>query len=44
MDMAAILFHDAKPFEQIDNTTLTTEGHLWSLVKIGGTVSDKKAF
>ena len=34
MGMAAIFFHNAEPFEQIDNTPLT-EGPMWNLVKIG---------
>ena len=38
MDRAAILFNNAKPFEQIDNTPLT-EGPIWNLVKIGQAVS-----
>ena len=32
MGMAAILFNDQEPFEQIDNT-LSTEGPMWSLLK-----------
>ena len=32
MGMAAILFNDVKPFEQIGNTLLT-EGPMWNLVK-----------
>ena len=34
MGMAAILFNNAEPFEQIDNTP-STEGPVWNLVKIG---------
>ena len=43
MGMAAILFNDAEPFEQID-TTPRTEGPVWNLVKIGHAVSEKKTF
>ena len=43
MGMEAILFNDAKSFEQID-TTLLTEGSVWNLVKIGPIVSEKKTF
>ena len=41
--MADILFNDAEPFEQTDNTP-STEGLMWNLVKIGQTVSEKKMF
>ena len=37
MDMIAILFDGAKPFEQIGNTLLT-EGPMWNLVKIAQAV------
>ena len=40
MGMAAILFNNAEPFEQIDNTP-STEGPMWNLVKIGQAVSEK---
>ena len=40
MRIAAILFNDAEPFAQNDNT-LSTEGPLWYLVKIGQAVSEK---
>ena len=40
MGTVAILFNDAKPFEQIDNTPLT-DGPMWNLVKIRQTVSEK---
>ena len=39
----AILFNDAKPLEQIDNTPLT-DGPIWNLVKIGPAVLEKKTF
>ena len=39
MGMAAILFNDAEPFEQIVNT-LSTEGPLRNLVKIAQAVSE----
>ena len=41
--MVAILFNDAEPLEQIDNT-LSTEGPMQNLVKIGQAVSKKKTF
>ena len=41
MGMAAILFNDAEPFEQIVNI-LSTEGPMWILVKIVQAVSEKK--
>ena len=41
--MAAILFSDAEPFEQIINI-LSTEGPMWNLVKIVQAVSEKKTF
>ena len=41
MDMAAILFNCAEPFEQIGNT-LSTEGPIWNLVKIAQAVLEKK--
>ena len=41
MGMAAILFNDAKPFEQIDNTP-STKGTMWYLVKTGPAVLEKK--
>ena len=40
MDMAAILFICAKPFEQIGNT-LSTEGPMRNLVKIAQAVAKK---
>ena len=43
MDIAAILFNGAEPFEQIDNI-LSTESPMWNLVKIAQTVSEKKTF
>ena len=43
MGMAAILFNDAEPFEQIDGTP-STEGPVWNLMKIGRAVSEKKTF
>ena len=43
MGMAAILFRDAKPFEQIINKP-STEGPMWNLVKIGQMVSEKETF
>ena len=43
MDMAAILFISAEPFEQIGNT-LFTEGPKQNLVKTAHTVSEKKTF
>ena len=43
MDMAAILFNGAKPFEQIGNT-FSTEGPIGNLVKIAQVVSEKKTF
>ena len=39
--IAAILFNDAEPFVQIDNTP-SAEGKLWNMVKIGQAVSEKK--
>ena len=38
--MVAILFNDATPFEQTDNTALT-EDQIRNLAKIGGAVSEK---
>ena len=43
MGMVAILFKDPKPFEQIDNT-LSTEGPIRNLVKIGHADSEKIMF
>ena len=43
MGMAVLLFNDAEPFEQIDNTPWT-EGPMWNLVKIGHAVSERKTF
>ena len=43
MGMAAILFNDAEPFEQIHNTP-STEGLMCNQVKIGQAVSEKKTF
>ena len=37
MGMAAILFNETKPFEQIGNTLLT-DGPMWYLVKIAQAV------
>ena len=39
MGIAAILFYDAEPFEQIDNTPFT-EGSMLNLVKITQAVSE----
>ena len=41
MGMAAILFTDAKPFEQSVNI-LSTEGPMWNLVNIGQVVFREK--
>ena len=41
--MAAIWFNGAKQFEQIDNIS-STEGPIWSLLKTGQAVSEKKTF
>ena len=43
MDMTAILFNDAKPFEQTDNTP-STEDPMWNIVTIVQAVSEKKTF
>ena len=43
MGMVDILFSDAEPFEQIDNT-ISTKSPVWNLVKIGQAVSEKKTF
>ena len=43
MGMAANLFCDAKPFEQIDNAP-STEGQIWNLVKIDQAVEETKTF
>ena len=43
MGIAAILFNDAKPFEQSVNIP-STEGRMWNLVKIGQVVLEKKTF
>ena len=43
MGMAAILFNGVEQFEQIANT-LSTEGPLWNLVKIGLAVSEKRTY
>ena len=43
MDMAAIVFNGAKPFEQLGNTLLT-ECPKKNLVKIPPAVSEKKTF
>ena len=43
MGMAAILFNDAEPFEQIDNTPLT-ESSMGNLLNIGQAVSELKTF
>ena len=40
MGMATILFSNAEPIEQIDNTP-STEGHMWNLMKISQAVSEK---
>ena len=39
MGMAAILFNNAEPVEQIVNI-LSTEGPMWNLVRIGQVVSE----
>ena len=41
--MAAILFNNAEPFEQIDNMP-STEGPMWNLEKISQAVSERKTF
>ena len=41
MGMAAILFNDAEPFEQIGNT-LSTDCPMWNLVRIAQVVSKEK--
>ena len=41
MGMPAILFNGAEQFEQTDNT-LSTEGPMRNLLKIGQAVSEKK--
>ena len=41
--MAAILYNDVEPFEQIANIP-STEGSKWNLVKIGQAVSEKKDY
>ena len=41
MGMAAILFNDAKPFEQSVYIP-STDGPMWNLVKTGQVVSEKK--
>ena len=43
MNMAAILFSDAKPFEQSVNIP-PQKGHMWNLVKTGQVVLEKKRF
>ena len=43
MGMVAILFDDAEPFKQIDNTP-STEGSMWNLMKISKAVSENKKF
>ena len=43
MGMAAILFNDSEPFEQIDNM-LSTEGSKCNLNKTGQGVTEKKKF
>ena len=43
VDMAAILFNGAEPFEEIGNT-LSAKGPLWNLVKIAQAISEKKTF
>ena len=43
MGMTAILFNDAEPFKQTDKTR-STEGPLWTLVKIGQAVLEKMTF
>ena len=40
IDMVTILLNGAEPFEQIGNT-LSTERHMWNLVKIAQAVSQK---
>ena len=41
MGMVEILFNDAELFEQIDNSP-STEGPMWTLVKIGQSADSKK--
>ena len=43
MDMVAILFNGAEPFEQIGNI-LSTLGPRWNLVKTAPAVSEKNTF
>ena len=43
MGMVAILMNGAEPFKQIVNI-LSTEGPMWSLVKVAEAVSEKKTF
>ena len=43
MSMAAVLFSDAEPFEQIVNTP-SIKGMMWNLVKISQAISEKKRF
>ena len=43
MSIAAILFNDAEPLEQIVNIP-STERPMWNLVKTGQVVSVKKTF
>ena len=40
MGMVDILFNEAEPFEQIDNTP-SKESQMWNLVKIGQALSEK---
>ena len=43
MGIVTILFNNAEPFEQIDNTP-STEGPVCNLIKIGQAVQEKKTF
>ena len=43
MGKVAILFNGAATFEEIVNT-ISTEGTMWNLVKIGEAVSEKNTF
>ena len=43
MGMAAILFNDAEPFEQLDDIP-STECPMWNLVKTGQAAPEKKTF
>ena len=43
IDLAAILFSVAEPFEEIVNI-LSTEGTIWNPKKIANVVSEKKTY